>query len=201
MGALNLITPKRNDLGEPRWYVAHTRARHEKHVAEQLLDHSIESFLPLYSAVHRWKDRRKLVYLPLFPGYVFLRIALPERLRVLRLPGVVRFVGFNGTPAEVPDGELCALRSALENGTRVGPHPYLRIGRRVRIRFGPLQGAEGILIRRKGSCRLVLSIDLIMRSVAAEVDESDVEPIGAHGICATPYAAPGPTEDPVRAGH
>jgi transcription antitermination factor NusG len=201
MGALNLITPKRNDLGEPRWYVAHTRARHEKHVAEQLLDHSIESFLPLYSAVHRWKDRRKLVYLPLFPGYVFLRIALPERLRVLRLPGVVRFVGFNGTPAEVPDGELCALRSALENGTRVGPHPYLRIGRRVRIRFGPLQGAEGILIRRKGSCRLVLSIDLIMRSVAAEVDESDVEPIAEYGQSATPYVAARVIGDTAGAGH
>jgi transcription antitermination factor NusG len=168
MGALNLITPNRNDLGEPRWYVAHTRARHEKRVAEQLLDDSIESFLPLYSAVHRWKDRRKMVCLPLFPGYVFLRIA---------------------------------LRSALENGTRFGPHPYLRIGRRVRVRFGPLQGAEGILIRRKSSCRLVLSIDLIMRSVAAEVDESDVEPIAEYRPSATPYVAAGVMGDPTGAGH
>src|SRR6266481_3644526 len=123
MNATDSFVTKRTDIGEPRWYVAQTRARHEKCVANQLLEHSIESFLPLYSVVHRWKDRRKLVHLPLFPGYVFLHIALPERLRALRLPGVVRFVGFNGAPAEVADGELSALRGALENGIRIGPHP------------------------------------------------------------------------------
>lgn len=165
------------DYFELRWYAAWTRSRHEKTVAEQLERKSVETFLPLYETVRQWKNGRHRVALPLFPGYAFVRIALRDRLEVLKVPGVVRLVGFNGTPTPLGDEEIESLRRALAEGVRAEPHPFLTIGRRVRITAGPLQGAEGILIRKKGAFRVVLSIDLIRRSVAAEVDSSRLEPL------------------------
>jgi transcription antitermination factor NusG len=160
---------------ESCWYAAYTLPRHEKCVARQLEERELESFLPLYRSVHRWKDRRKEVELPLFPGYVFVRIALNDRLRVLQLPSVVQFVSFNGRPAPLLESEIGALRSGLSVGVCLEPYPYLRTGRRVRIRSGPMAGFEGILTRKKDKFRLVLSVDLIMRSVAVEVDSADIE--------------------------
>jgi transcription antitermination factor NusG len=160
---------------EARWYAAYTAARHEKRVAEQLRERGIESFLPLYSSVRRWKDRRVRLQLPLFPGYVFVHTPLAERLRVLQLPGVVRMVGFNGLPVALPDSEIEALRRGLADERRVEPHPYLTVGRKVRIKNGPLAGAEGILVRKKKSLRVVISLDLIQRSAAVEIDAGDVE--------------------------
>lgn len=160
---------------EPHWYAAHTCARHEKCVAQQLQQRSIEVFLPLHEAVHRWKDRRKRVQLPLFPSYVFLRIALKDRLPALQIPSVVRLVGFGVAPVPIDDGEIEGLRQALALGVRAEPHPYLTAGRRVRLTNGPLAGLEGILLRRKGNCRVVLSINLIQRSVAVDIDAADVE--------------------------
>jgi transcription antitermination factor NusG len=145
-------------------------------VAEQIERCRISCFLPLYRSVRRWKDRRKELELALFPGYVFVRIALKDRLRVLQLPGVVRFVSFNGYPVPVPDGEMESLMNGLRSGVRLEPHPYLTVGRRVRVRCGPLARTQGILVRRKDKFRVVLSLDLIMRSVGVEVDESDIEP-------------------------
>jgi transcription antitermination factor NusG len=145
-------------------------------VAEQIERCRISCFLPLYRSVRRWKDRRKELELALFPGYVFVRIALEDRLRVLQLPGVVRFVSFNGYPVPVPDGEMESLMNGLRSGVRLEPHPYLTVGRRVRVRCGPLARTQGILVRRKDKFRVVLSLDLIMRSVGVEVDESDIEP-------------------------
>ena len=162
---------------EPHWYAVHTRARHEKLVAEQLLGNRIEHFLPLYSAVHRWKDRNKCVQIPLFPGYLFVRIDLKNRLQVLRIPGVAEIVQFMGVPAPLPEREMQTLRTGLAANLRAEPFAYLKVGRRIRIRSGVLEGAEGILVRKKSSLRLVLSIDLIMRSVAVEVDAADIEPI------------------------
>jgi transcription antitermination factor NusG len=115
--------------------------------------------------------------LPLFPGYVFVRMALADRLRVLQVPSVVRLVGFNGHLAALPDAEIEGLRNGLGSGVRAEPHPFLTAGRRVRIKAGPLQGREGILIRRKGSLRVVLSIDLIQRSIVVDVEVADVEPL------------------------
>ncbi len=161
---------------EPRWYAAYTCARHEKRVAEQLERSSVELFLPLYETVHRWKNRRARVELPLFPGYVFVRIALKHRLQVLEIPSVVRLVGFNGRPCALADEEVEALRNGLSRHLRAQPHPYLSVGRRVRIIGGPLQGLEGILVRKKGNLRIVLSIDLILRSIIVDVDMADVEP-------------------------
>jgi transcription antitermination factor NusG len=145
-------------------------------VAKQIERCRISCFLPLYRSVRRWKDRRKELELALFPGYVFVRIALKDRLRVLQLPGVVRFVSFNGYPVPVPDGEMESLMNGLRSGVRLEPHPYLTVGRRVRVRCGPLARTQGILVRRKDKFRVVLSLDLIMRSVGVEVDESDIEP-------------------------
>ena len=137
----------------------------------------MECYLPLYKSVRRWQDRRKEVELPLFPGYVFVRIAYRSRLQVLTAPGVVQIVSFDGKPAAIKEAEIETLRQGLPHTTRFEPHPYLKVGRRVRVRSGPLSGMEGILTRRKDGFRLVLSIELIMRSVAAEVEEADVEPI------------------------
>jgi transcription antitermination factor NusG len=113
--------------------------------------------------------------LPLFPGYVFAHIAARDRLRVLEVPGVVRFVCFDGQPQALPDADVEALRNGLSMKLKVHPYPYLKVGRRVRIKYGPLQGVEGILVRKKDSVRLVISLDLIMRSIAVEVDGFDIE--------------------------
>jgi transcription antitermination factor NusG len=165
------------DSGEPRWYAAYTRANHEQRVRERLEQRSVESFLPMYETVRRWKDRRMRLRLPLFPGYLFVRMAVVDRLRVLQVPSVVRLVGFNGTPSALPDAEIDALREALVGGVRAEPHPFLTVGRRVQVKNGPFTGRKGILLRKKGNLRLVLSIDLIQRSVVIDVDAADVEPI------------------------
>lgn len=162
---------------EPRWYAVYTRSRHEKCVVEQCERKMIETFLPLYESVRRWKDRRVRLDLPLFPGYVFVRTPLKERLKILEIPSVVRLIGFNGVPTALPDSEIEALRHVLLRQLRAEPHPYLTVGQRVRIVRGPLEGIEGILIRKKGTARVVLSIDLIMRSAAVDVDSADVEPL------------------------
>src|SRR5258707_5091799 len=146
------------DYVEPHWYVAHTSANHEKRVTQQLLERSVENFLPLYDSVRRWKDRRMQVQLPLFPGYVFVRLPLRDRLKVLQVPGVARLISFNGQPAALPDNEIEALRAGLATRLRAEPHPYLTVGRRVRVKHGPLEGVEGILIRKKNACRVVLSL-------------------------------------------
>jgi transcription termination/antitermination protein NusG len=162
---------------ELNWYALYTCSRHEKCVAQQIEQRSIACFLPMYRTVRRWKDRRKEMELALFPGYVFVRMAMRDRLRVLELPSVVRLVSFNGQPAVLPEAEIEQLRQRLSRGGCMEPHPYLRIGRRVRVCGGPMQGLEGIIVRRKDRCRVVFSLDLIMRSVAVEVDEDDVEPV------------------------
>jgi transcription antitermination factor NusG len=159
------------------WYAAYTLANHEKRVMQQFTERSVEHFLPLYESVRSWKDRKVKLQLPLFPGYVFVRLALRDRLRVLQVPSVVRLVGFNGHPAALPDGEIEALRTSVAMQLRAEPHPYLTVGRRVRIKSGPLAGVEGILIRKKNAFRVVLSLDFILRSAAVEVDVSDIERI------------------------
>jgi transcription antitermination factor NusG len=158
----------------PQWSVAYTSANHEKRVAEQLVQRSVEHFLPTYESVRRWKDRRTKLQLPLFPGYVFVCLSLCDRIKVLQVPGVAWLVGFNGQPAVVADQEIEALRSSTATHLGVQPHPYLKVGHRVKIRRGILAGVEGILVRRKNALRVVLSIDLIMRSVSIEVDASDL---------------------------
>jgi|SRR5215470_11982429 len=172
--------PGTNDLklyNEAQWYAGYTAARHEKRVAEHLTQRGIEHFLPLYETIHRWNNGRHRVQLPLFPGYIFVRIALQERLRVLELPGFVRLVGFNSLPHSLPETDINKMKEALNKGVLAEPYPYLTAGTRVEIRNGPLQGMTGILLRRQNKCRVVISIDLIMRSMAVEIDARDVVPV------------------------
>ncbi|MCI0628369.1 MAG: UpxY family transcription antiterminator [Acidobacteria bacterium] len=157
------------------WYAAYTCARHEKKVAAQLSERAVDCFLPLYATPRRWKNMRTHVHLPIFPGYVFVHLALRDRLRVLQTPGVARLVGFNGYPTPLPAAEVEAIRASVAGGQRVEPHPFLKAGRKVRINSGPFEGLEGILLRRKGDSRFILSLQLIMRSVAVEIDEADLE--------------------------
>jgi transcription antitermination factor NusG len=161
---------------EPRWFAAYTCANHEKRVTAELQNRDVEHFLPLYSSVRRWKDRRVNLELPLFPGYVFVHLALRDRLRVLQIPSVVHLVGFNGEPAALPDEEMESLRSGLSQCLRAEPHPFLTVGRRVRISGGPFAGLEGRLKRKKNGLRVVVSLSLIQRSVAVDVDVADVVP-------------------------
>ena len=160
---------------EPRWYAAYSCCNHEKLVADQLSLRSIEHFLPLYETVRIWKDRRKRLECPLFPGYLFVHLPLQERRRVLEIRGVVRLVGFGDSPVALPDEEMTTLRQLVAHPLCTEPHPYLTVGRRVRILRGPLIGIEGLLIRKKGKLRLVISVGLILQSATIEVDASDVE--------------------------
>jgi transcription antitermination factor NusG len=168
---------RRTAYREPRWYAAYTRAHHERKAHEQFLRRSIDSFLPTYASVRRWKDRRVRLEMPLFPSYVFVHIPFAERLRVLEVPSVVRMVGFGGVPVALNEEEVECLRRALTQGTIARPHPYLTAGRRVRVIGGPLQGAEGTLVKRKGNFRVILSVNLIKQSVVVDVSEADLEPL------------------------
>jgi transcription antitermination factor NusG len=165
--------------GEERWFAAYTCARHEKSVVQHFEARAVEHFLPLYTSMRRWQNRRVQLELPLFPGYVFVRIALSARLRVLEVPGVVRLVGFNGRPYPLEEREIESLRRGIMNASRIEPHPYLNlsVGSRVRIKSGPLAGMEGKLVKKKNSYRVVLSLELIARSAAVEVDSADIERI------------------------
>jgi len=162
---------------EPLWYAAYTSANHEKRVAEQLKWRSVEHFLPLYDAVRLWKDRRVQLRLPLFHGYIFVRLALKDRIHVLQVPGIAKLVGFNGMPVALPQQEIESLRANLESGVRAEPHPFMTAGRRVRVKRGPLAGLTGTLLKRKRRTRFVVSLELIHRAVAVEIDEADVEPV------------------------
>ena len=160
-----------------RWFAAYTYSHHEKRVVEHLTERRIETFLPLYSALRRWRNRCTMkLELPLFPNYVFARIDPRERVRVLEVPGVLSLVGFGKKPAPLPDLEVEALRSGL--GLRkVEPYPYLVVGERVRIKAGAMMGLEGVLVRKKSNFRVVLALDVIMQCVAVEVDAEDLEPV------------------------
>src|SRR6266496_2514602 len=162
------------DHHRPRWYVIHTRSRHEKRVGEQLQLKQVETFLPLYRSKRNWNGRHAEVDLPMFPGYVFVRIPLAERLSVLTLGGVAGLVSFQGAPAPLPDVELERLRACLSL-TTAEPVPYFNPGSRVRIVSGMLEGLEGVILRQNGQARFVLSIDMILRSVAVSVDACDLE--------------------------
>ena len=158
------------------WFAAYTNTHHEKRVASHFSERQIESFLPLYSVLHRWKNRCKVdLDLPLFPNYVFVHIHPRERTRVLGVPGVLSLVGFGRTLAPLSDSEIEAVRSCMGQ-RKIEPHPYLVIGERVRIKAGPMTGMEGVLVRKKSNFRVVLALDVIMQCVAVEVDADDLEP-------------------------
>ena len=162
--------------GQIAWYALYTRSRFEKKLMTELADRSIEVFLPMREILSRWKDRKKKVWLPLFPGYLFVRqIDTPaNRHRVLNVPGAVRFVGFNGQAVPIPAEQIEGVRRFLECNLSVDPYPYMKIGQRVEVIAGPLKGIQGKLVQKKGRFRFVLQVDLIRQAVAVEIDASDV---------------------------
>lgn len=162
-----------------KWFALQTRARHEKVVVRRLLDKGVTTFLPLVRQVHRWSDRRKTVELPLFSCYVFAKLPArnEERLRLLVVDGVLRFVGDHGLGTAIPDEQIDAIRTLMEEQLPYCSHPFLKIGQRVRIRSGALDGVEGILVSRSGEESLVISLDAIQRSLAVRIEGYDVEPI------------------------
>ncbi len=164
---------------DDRWYAVHTRSNFEKRIAEELSAKGIENYVPSYQEVRQWKDRKQKLDLPLFPGYLFTRFYdCPEaRIAVLRTAGVVRILGQSGAIEAVPQHEIETVRSLLRSALPCYTHPFLRVGERVRVRKGALRGVEGFLVRVKNETRLVVSVALLSRSIAAEIDARDVERI------------------------
>jgi len=162
---------------QPLWYAVYTRSRHEQLVQKQLEGKAIQNFLPLYEKISQWKDRKKHVHLPLFPGYLFVKILLQDRLEVLKTFGAVQLVGDGNTPLPIPEEQILSIQTLIDKGFKFDPHPYLKVGNSVRITSGPLTGVEGILIRKKNQSRLLLSVDLIQRSIAIEIDSCQIEQI------------------------
>ncbi|HEV2348436.1 MAG TPA: UpxY family transcription antiterminator [Terriglobia bacterium] len=171
----------------PGWYAIYTRHQHEKTVARLLSDKGFEIFLPVQTVARRWKDRTKELSLPLFPCYIFLWGTLRRRIEIVTTPGFHSFVGFGDQPVTISPEEIEAVRQALTSGSRVEPCPFLRYGDKVRISSGPLEGIEGILVRKKNSCRLVLSVELLEKSVAVEVDAFSVERVPGRDQAAIPH--------------
>lgn len=161
----------------PAWYAVWTRSRHERTVFEQLEERGIEAFLPTVARWSRWKDRRKKIDWPLFPGYCFVRIEPRARLKVLTCSGVVSIVSFDGEPVPVPDAEIEAIRTLVHSALPYDPCPMLKTGTRVEVIHGPLKGVVGRLQRKGPHTRLVLSVDLIGRGVSVQVDAADVKPL------------------------
>ena len=176
---------------QPYWYAIQTRSRHEKVVRDQLVAKSITHLLPLWRKRSVWKDRIKFVEVPLFGGYLFGYFALQDRVAVLETVGVARIVGINGKPVPVPDEQIAAVRTMVEQRLPYDPYPYLAEGMRVRIKRGVLAGAEGILIAKKHKHRLVISMDIIQQAVAVDVDSADVEPLEfrARETCQSPFGS------------
>jgi len=161
------------------WYALTVKPQHEKAVDEQLQAKALESYLPLYRARRRWSDRIKAIDLPLFSRYVFCRFGFGDRLRVLEVSSIISIVGFGGKPCPIPDHEIASIQAVVGSGLPVSPWPLLRIGQRVRIGQGALQGLEGVLAREKSSYRVIVNVELLNRAVAVEIERDLVHPAAA----------------------
>jgi transcription antitermination factor NusG len=168
---------------ESNWFAVYTASRHEKRVAQHLTQREIEFYLPLYRSARKWSDgSRVTLELPLFPGYLFVHIKRNERVRVLNVPGALAVVGGTGRePVPLPDGAIDALRAGLHLRA-AEPCPLLTVGQRARIRSGALAGMEGVVVRKKNSLRVVLTLEHIMQSIAVEVNVEDLEPLQARDL-------------------
>jgi transcription antitermination factor NusG len=161
-----------------RWYAVHTRSRHEKQVDLFLSERGVETFLPLVHTLSRRRDRKNYVDIPLFPGYLFVFAEKESLYDVKYTRGVTRIIGTDlGVPTPIPDRQIQDIKSVMETEVQLDPFPYLKKGRMVRVKSGPLKGLEGILVERKGHYKLVIRIDLLQKGAAAEVYISDIEPI------------------------
>lgn len=162
------------------WNAIYVKSRHEFKVAERLGNAGVETFLPTIDRLSSWKDRRKLVTFPLFPGYLFIHIESEplKRITILKEKGVVRFLGLsNNEPESMPEEQIMSLKRLVDSREKIDPYPYLKGGQRVRIRRGPLSGVEGTLVERLGQQMLVISVDLLQQGAALRIDATDVERI------------------------
>ena len=159
------------------WYAVYTRPHHEKLVARILQFREVDCFLPLFETENRWHDRYKIIQSPLFPSYLFVHISPEERARVVMAPGVVCLVSSQGHPVPVPESEINAIRNYMSLRLPAEPYPYLAVGRRVRIAHGPLAGLQGVVLRQKNRLRVVITVDLIMRSMVVDVCAADLVPL------------------------
>jgi transcription antitermination factor NusG len=162
---------------ESNWYAIHTMPRHEKRIAEQLQEKRVLTFLPLLQQIRRWSDRRSKVEVPMFSCYAFVRMerTTENRLKVLRIPGVLGFVGSERQGTPIPEQQIESLRRAISENVPFMPHPFVSAGSRVRIRGGSLDGVEGILVRQGGDQSLVVSVELLRRSISIRVEGYDIE--------------------------
>jgi transcription termination/antitermination protein NusG len=174
-----LEKPGDRRLVKPEWYALYTRSRFEKKMLSELTDRSIEVFLPMREILSRWKDRKKRIWIPLFPGYIFVNHAdTPEnRFRILNIPGAVRFVGLEGHANPIPEEQIQDVRRFLESSIAIDSYPYMPVGTRVEVIAGPLKGIQGILVEKRGRFRFVIQVDLIRQAVSVEIDASDVRPV------------------------
>lgn len=174
-----LEKPDAHRIVQPEWYALYTRSRFEKKMLSELTDRGIEVFLPMREILSRWKDRKKKIWIPLFPGYIFVNhVDTPEnRFRVLNIRGAVRFVTLEGHAAPIPEAQIEYVRRFLESSIAIDPYPYLQAGSRVEVIAGPLKGIQGILVEKRGRFRFVIQVDLIRQAVSVEIDASDVRPI------------------------
>jgi transcription antitermination factor NusG len=178
--------------GRLPWFALHVRMRHEAGVAAHLEGMGYEDFLPLYKTRTRWSDRVKEIEAPLFPGYLFCRFDPQNRLPILKTPGVIQVVGYSRQPIPVEETEIEAIQALVASGIPSQPWPYLEVGEKVRIESGPLRGREGVLVEFKGTHRLILSVALLQRSVAVEIESALVKPNGGESAARFEKAAPQP---------
>ena len=173
-----VLSDSTNNLaGAASWFAVQVKATHEKRVTSMFDYGGVEWFLPLAMCSRRWSDRIKRVELPLFPGYIFCRFAAGQRARILKTPSVIRIVGVGDTPMPIEDQEIEAIQKVMKSGFTVLPHPFLRIGERIRILSGPLSGLEGLIGDIRQRKRLILSVTLLRRSIAVEIDSACVEAV------------------------
>ena len=174
-----MLETSRSIYGElnilPNWYALSTKARHEKKVHSQLLQKGITSYLPLQTIHRRWSDRYKEVQEPVFSCYIFVKIPLKQRLEVLQTDGAVRLVSFNGIPATIPEDQVNAIRTILENKYQIERVDYLTPGQKIEVIQGPLKGIRGILVEVKNRHRLILRIDSIMQAISFNIDYRDIK--------------------------
>lgn len=183
MGQLGQLAVHSQDLiptvESASWFAVQTYARHEKRIAQQLALKSIDHYLPIVSRYSQWSDRRKLIEVPLFPCYLFVYIvpSAENRIHILQVGGVMAFVGPGRQPAPIPGNQIEDIRALIKSKVALNPYPFVKIGQRVRIRGGSLDGIEGILVRRNGARRLIISVDSLERSLSICVEGLEIEGI------------------------
>jgi len=167
------------DFLQPHWYALYTRSRFEKKMLSELSERQVEVFLPMREVLSRWKDRKKKIWMPLFPGYIFVNYVdtAENRYRILNMPGAVRFIGIERHADPIPEEQILSIRRFLESSLALDPYPYIQVGTRVEVIAGPLAGVRGMLTEKRGKFRFVLQVDLIRQAVSVEIDASDVRPI------------------------